>query len=87
MGRNRPPAGADALAAIPYPSRAAEPPKPASFGGVRENPGLGSAGAAAPRQAPAAAGRMLRGFTRDGTVHLLGGATLPDGVFVKVIPE
>ena len=30
---------------------------------------------------------MLRGFTKDGTVHLLGGATLPDGVFVKVIRE
>ena len=30
---------------------------------------------------------MLRGFTRDGTIHLLGGAVLPDGVFVKIIPE
>ena len=30
---------------------------------------------------------MMRGFTRDGTVHLLGGATLPDGIFVKVIRE
>jgi ribonuclease HI len=30
---------------------------------------------------------MLRGFTRDGVVHLLGGATLPDGIFVKVVPE
>ncbi len=32
-------------------------------------------------------GQMLRGFTRDGVVHILGGAKLPDGVFVKVIPE
>jgi ribonuclease HI len=32
-------------------------------------------------------GTMLRGFTRDGVVHLLGSATLPDGIFVKVIPE
>ena len=32
-------------------------------------------------------GTMLRGFTRNGTIHLLGGMTLPDGVFVKVIPE
>jgi len=31
--------------------------------------------------------KMLRGFTRDGAVHLLGGAKLPDGVFVKVIVE
>ena len=30
---------------------------------------------------------MLRGFTRDGVVHLLGGARLPDGVFVKILPE
>jgi ribonuclease HI len=30
---------------------------------------------------------MVRGFTRDGAVHLLGGAKLPDGVFVKVIVE
>jgi probable phosphoglycerate mutase len=30
---------------------------------------------------------MLRGFTRDGVVHLLGSNTLPDGIFVKVIPE
>ncbi|MEG9436852.1 reverse transcriptase-like protein, partial [Edaphobacter sp. HDX4] len=30
---------------------------------------------------------MLRGFTRGGVVHVLGGQTLPDGVFVKIIPE
>jgi probable phosphoglycerate mutase len=30
---------------------------------------------------------MFRGFTRDGVVHLLGSNTLPDGIFVKVIPE
>ena len=30
---------------------------------------------------------MLRGFTRDGVVHVLGGTTLPDGIFVKIIPE
>jgi probable phosphoglycerate mutase len=29
---------------------------------------------------------MLRGFTRDGVVHILGG-TLPNGIFVKIIPE
>jgi ribonuclease HI len=36
------------------------------------------------RPKPAA---MLRGFTRDGVVHVLGGTTLPDGIFVKIIPE
>jgi probable phosphoglycerate mutase len=30
---------------------------------------------------------MLRGFTRDGVVHILGGAKLPDGIFVKIIRE
>ena len=30
--------------------------------------------------------KMLHGFTRDGVVHLLG-SELPDGIFVKVIPE
>ncbi len=41
---------------------------------------------AEPRSRPAAP-TMLRGFTRDGAVHLLGGATLPDGIFVKIIRE
>ena len=41
-----------------------------------------------PAPEPAASGpKMVRGFTRDGAVHLLGGAKLPDGVFVKVIVE
>ena len=39
---------------------------------------------ALPKSASAA---MLRGFTRDGVVHVLGGKTLPDGIFVKIIPE
>jgi len=30
---------------------------------------------------------MLRGFTKDGVVHILGGTTLPDGIFVKIIRE
>ena len=39
-----------------------------------------------PKAHPAAP-TMLRGFTRNGAVHLLGGATLPDGIFVKIIRE
>ena len=66
------------LTATPYPTKVSTPPQPESFGGVRESAGLVAS------QSPAA---MLRGFTRGGTIHLLGGATLPDGVFVKVIPE
>ncbi len=35
----------------------------------------------------AAGSNMLRGFVRGGTIHLLGGKTLPEGCFVKVIAE
>jgi len=41
----------------------------------------------APQKPAATAPAMLRGFTKNGTIHLLGGATLPDGIFVKIIPE
>jgi ribonuclease HI len=61
----------------PSPIRSAVPPSPSSR--TRESP----------KQVPPAnpSPSMLRGFTRDGTIHLLGGAVLPDGVFVKIIPE
>jgi ribonuclease HI len=36
---------------------------------------------------PAGPPTMLRGFTRGGVIHLLGGVTLPNGIFVKVVPE
>jgi ribonuclease HI len=35
----------------------------------------------------AKADAMLRGFTKDGVVHILGGSSLPDGIFVKIIRE
>ncbi|NYF78266.1 ribonuclease HI family protein [Granulicella arctica] len=67
------------IKATPYPTKAEAPPIPIAF---------------ANRPAPAAAAppvpkadAMLRGFTRDGVVHILGGVTLPDGVFVKIIRE
>jgi ribonuclease HI len=41
----------------------------------------------APPDPYAKADTMLRGFTKDGTIHILGGATLPDGIFVKIIRE
>jgi ribonuclease HI len=41
----------------------------------------------APPNPYAKADAMLRGFTKDGVVHVLGGATLPDGIFVKIIRE
>ena len=49
-------------------------------------PRLAPAQASAPPKT-AAQPAMLRGFTRDGVVHLLGGASLPDGLFVKIIRE
>ncbi|HLI76304.1 MAG TPA: ribonuclease HI family protein [Acidobacteriaceae bacterium] len=59
--------------ATPYPAREKTPPVPAGF---------------EPASRPAEAGSaMLRGFVRDGVVHLLGGKALPEGVFVKVLPE
>jgi probable phosphoglycerate mutase len=36
------------------------------------------------RPKPAA---MLRGFTKDGVIHILGNTPLPDGIFVKIIRE
>jgi ribonuclease HI len=41
----------------------------------------------APPNPYAKADTMLRGFAKDGVVHILGNATLPDGVFVKIIRE
>jgi probable phosphoglycerate mutase len=54
--------------------------------------GMGRAPAASPAPAPAQTapapnkGVMLRGLVKNGVVHVLGGQ-LPDGTFVKVIPE
>ena len=92
------------LRAIPYPTRMAAPPAPATFeprpapipiaqsrlsrpdpGRTKrrdtdsETPSLSSAA-----DEPLT---MLRGFTRDGVIHILGGHTLPEGRFVKIIPE
>jgi ribonuclease HI len=63
------------------------------------SPAIADVGEAAPRVRPyptksetppdpyPKADTMLRGFTKDGVVHILGNATLPDGVFVKIIRE
>jgi ribonuclease HI len=40
-----------------------------------------------PTSSGPAAGTMLRGFVKDGSVRLLGSQTLPEGIFVKIIPE
>jgi len=52
--------------------------------------GMGRAAAASPAPEPAAPSApkavMLRGLVKNGVVHVLGGE-LPDGTFVKLIPE
>jgi ribonuclease HI len=59
----------------------------------RNTPGPGSPPSASgtlpepPQTSPRPTPQMLRGFTRDGVVHILGSTTLPDGLFVKIIPE
>ncbi len=65
------------LRATPYPTRSTEPPAPS-----RMDPMPPESRTAAP-----ANGEMLRGFVKDGSIVLLGGKTLPDGVFVKIIRE
>ena len=88
--------------ATPYPAAAPKPPAPASFGGREEQCGLGAAAgnrasssttavpapaSAPPSPTPSPIPSMLRGFVRDGVVHPLGSARLPEGSFVKIIPE
>jgi ribonuclease HI len=58
-------------------------PEAAAFAAAVERP---AASARTPPAGPAPP-PMLRGFTRGNTIHLLGNATLPDGLFVKIIPE
>jgi ribonuclease HI len=85
-GMKRPRAAGEAAPtprATPYPSKSTAPSQPSSLGGVQASPGLASP-ASASQKPPAG---MLRGFTRDGVVHLLGSASLPDGIFVKIVPE
>lgn len=63
--------------ATPYPQKSSEPTAPR-----RMDPAPQRSESPAPPQ-----GEMLRGFVRDGAIHLLGGKNLPDGVFVKIIRE
>ena len=61
-------------------------PRPAAAPVAAPQPPSAAMESPDPRSRPAPP-TMLRGFTRDGTVHLLGGVTLPDGIFVKIIRE
>ena len=74
MGKSATPGGeAQAPRATPYPQRATAPPVPKTM---------------EPPPKPAEQPRtMLRGFVRDGVIHLLGGGSLPENSFVKIVPE
>ncbi len=71
------------LRAIPYPGKAGAPAAPARLDPA---PRVSAPASQTPQDAPPAP-TMLRGFTRDGVIHILGGHTLPEGRFVKIIPE
>ena len=84
MGKSRPAGTPEPQPrATPYPTPTEAPPTPASFGGVREQRGLG----ATAMPATPASSASLRGFVRDGVVHILGSGRLPEGSFVKILPE
>jgi len=76
MKRSGPPTP---VKATPYSTKAEAPPIPISFA---DRPAPTPTAPPTPK-----ADAMLRGFTRDGVVHILGGMTLPDGIFVKIIRE
>ena len=60
---------------------------PSRRGEAQSSQQRNATGSMASSSPAAGAGGMLRGFVKDGVVHLLGGKTLPDGSFVKVIAE
>ncbi len=91
MGKSRAAGSPEpSLRATPYPTLAGAPASPASFGGLQEQRGLAAQDSTPiPSPAPAASKppSMLRGFVRDGVVHPLGSTRLPEGSFVKILPE
>ncbi len=82
-GTGRPAAGPP-LKAIPYPTKSTEPPAPRRMDPLPAEPRPSGTSSAS---APPVSGEMMRGFVKDGNIVLLGGKSLPDGVFVKIIRE
>ncbi len=82
-------------AAIPYPNKSTAPPPPRSFDPRATSSTTApetchperSEGPASLPQTPPPTPTMLRGFARDGVIHILGPHTLSNGTFVKIIPE
>ena len=69
------------------PRRPGEPEPPLRATPYPTKPSVPSDSAPEDSPAPQGKSQMLRGFTRDGAIHVLGGSALPDGIFVKIIPE
>jgi probable phosphoglycerate mutase len=75
------------LSSRPEASRTGAPDARSMRGGAESEAATERPAVRTPAAANPANPVMLRGFTRGGVVHLLGGASLPDGVFVKILPE
>ena len=73
------------------PAAAAEPVPALRRTAAEGKAAIAGARSGAEGSGPAGEGRetpeMLRGFSRGGVIHILGGHTLPDGRFVKIVPE
>ena len=62
------------------------PPARAAAAAIQPRPSVAPQAPVRPAASPAAPA-MMRGFTKNGVIQILGGHTLPDGVFVKIIRE
>ena len=77
-GTGRPAAGPP-LKATPYPTKSTELPQPKRMDPMPPAP--------RPTTPTTTNGEMLRGFVKDGSIVILGGKSIPDGTFVKIIRE
>ena len=77
-GTGRPAAGPP-LKATPYPTKSTEPPQPKRMDPMPPAP--------RPTTPTTTSAEMLRGFVKDGSIVILGGKSIPDGTFVKIIRE
>jgi len=83
-GTGRGPAGKPGTSSTPGSNSSPSAAAPAKASSQNSRPAATSPASPVSSSKPPA---MLRGFTRDGAIHLLGNATLPDGIFVKIVPE
>ena len=72
------------LRSTPYPTKANEPAVPPR---VDPQPTGQSRSPEPSRSQVVQSGEMLRGFVKDGAIVVLGGRSLPEGTFVKIVRE